>query len=179
MIAYVKYDEQSNTWKAWQYENGNLVEIELQMLPNYFSDLVTGSLVDPEKRPFFIVQVNGVNIAVPLGDEALLDHARNVDAHQGHTHGLGDLTGVAATSHSHTIANVTNLQSTLDGKSATSHSHTEYAATGHTTDTAAHTGGLGTATGGSVTSCKLWIGTVSQHNALPGQANGTLYFVEE
>ena len=157
MIAYVKYDEQSNTWKAWQYENGNLVEIELQMLPNYFSDLVTGSLVDPEKRPFFIVQVNGVNIAVPLGDEALLDHARNVDAHQGHTHGLGDLTGVAATSHS----------------------HTEYAATGHTTDTAAHTGGLGTATGGSVTSCKLWIGTVSQHNALPGQANGTLYFVEE
>lgn len=31
--------------------------------------------------------------------------------------------GAAAASHTHTIANITNLQSTLDGKSATSHTH--------------------------------------------------------
>ena len=44
-----------------------------------------------------------------------------------HTH-----TQYAATAHTHTIANVTDLQTTLDGKAATGHSHTEYAATAHT-----------------------------------------------
>lgn len=34
------------------------------------------------------------------------------------------LSGKANTSHTHSIANVTNLQTTLDGKSATSHTHT-------------------------------------------------------
>lgn len=36
------------------------------------------------------------------------------------------LSGKANSSHTHTIANVTNLQSTLDGKSNTSHSHTTH-----------------------------------------------------
>ena len=34
-------------------------------------------------------------------------------------------TGAAASSHTHTIANVTNLQSALDGKAASSHTHTK------------------------------------------------------
>ncbi|HNZ62767.1 MAG TPA: hypothetical protein PKH23_00315, partial [Bacillota bacterium] len=42
-----------------------------------------------------------------------------------------DSTAFAKTSHTHTIANVSNLQATLDGKAPASHSH-NYAATSHT-----------------------------------------------
>lgn len=52
-------------------------------------------------------------------------------ANSSHTHTIANVTnlqttldGKAASSHSHTIANVTNLQSTLDGKAASSHTHT-------------------------------------------------------
>ena len=38
-------------------------------------------------------------------------------------------------SHSHTIANITNLQSALDGKASTSHTHEFYATTKHTHNT--------------------------------------------
>lgn len=48
----------------------------------------------------------------------------------GHTHTIANVTnlqttldGKAASSHSHTIANVTDLQTILDGKSSTSHAH--------------------------------------------------------
>lgn len=48
----------------------------------------------------------------------------------GHTHSIANITnlqstldGKAASSHTHTIANITNLQSTLDGKAASSHNH--------------------------------------------------------
>jgi hypothetical protein len=48
-----------------------------------------------------------------------------------HTHTIANVTGLqtaldgkAATSHSHAIADVTNLQTSLDGKAATSHTHT-------------------------------------------------------
>ena len=36
------------------------------------------------------------------------------------------VSGKANSSHSHTIANITNLQSTLDGKAASSHTHSSY-----------------------------------------------------
>lgn len=41
----------------------------------------------------------------------------------------------APSSHSHTIANITNLQSALDGKASTSHTHEFYATTKHTHNT--------------------------------------------
>ena len=48
-----------------------------------------------------------------------------------HTHTIANVTNVqttldgkAASSHTHTIANITNLQTTLDGKAASSHTHT-------------------------------------------------------
>jgi len=51
-------------------------------------------------------------------------------ANAAHTHAIADVTnlqntldGKAATTHSHAIADVTNLQNTLDGKAATTHSH--------------------------------------------------------
>ena len=49
-----------------------------------------------------------------------------------HGHAIADVTnlqttldGKAASSHTHTIANITNLQTTLDGKAASSHTHTK------------------------------------------------------
>jgi hypothetical protein len=49
-----------------------------------------------------------------------------------HTHTIANVTslqttldGKAPTSHTHTIANVTSLQTTLDGKAPTSHTHTK------------------------------------------------------
>lgn len=47
-------------------------------------------------------------------------------ADAGHTH-----SNYAASSHAHTIANITNLQTTLDGKAAANHTH-NYAASNHT-----------------------------------------------
>ena len=40
-----------------------------------------------------------------------------------------DLSGKANSSHTHSIANITNLQSTLDGKAASNHTHTQYLST--------------------------------------------------
>lgn len=40
-----------------------------------------------------------------------------------------DLNGKANSSHTHTIANITNLQTTLDGKAASNHTHTQYLST--------------------------------------------------
>lgn len=45
----------------------------------------------------------------------------------GHTH-----SNYATSSHAHSIANITNLQSTLDGKADASHTHSGYAASNHT-----------------------------------------------
>ncbi|TXK23327.1 hypothetical protein FVR03_22780 [Pontibacter qinzhouensis] len=62
------------------------------------------------------------------------------------------LNGKAATSHTHTIANVTNLQTTLDGKAATVHTHSEFntfvkTVNGNTPDV---NGNINLATGGSI-----------------------------
>ena len=43
-----------------------------------------------------------------------------------------DLSDYSRTGHTHTIANITNLQTALDGKSPTSHTHTQYASSSHT-----------------------------------------------
>ena len=57
----------------------------------------------------------------------------------GHTHTIANVTnlqttldGKAASSHTHTIANVTNLQTTLDEKAASSHTHSYLALAGGT-----------------------------------------------
>lgn len=39
---------------------------------------------------------------------------------------------VAASSHAHSISNITGLQTALDGKASTSHTHSEYASSSHT-----------------------------------------------
>ena len=49
--------------------------------------------------------------------------AKNFDGSAAVTWSLAEI-GAAASSHTHTIANVTNLQTTLDGKAASSHTHT-------------------------------------------------------
>src|SRR5690606_32791695 len=63
--------------------------------------------------------------------KAYVDSGLAGKANTSHTHTISNVTGLqtaldgkAATSHTHSIANVTNLQSTLDGKAATSHTHT-------------------------------------------------------
>ncbi|MGN0907635.1 MAG: hypothetical protein ACI4NM_10840 [Bullifex sp.] len=55
---------------------------------------------------------------------------KNKFAAKSHTHAIADVTdlqttlnGKAASSHTHAISAITNLQSTLDGKAATSHTH--------------------------------------------------------
>lgn len=60
----------------------------------------------------------------------LADLLKNIYAAKAHKHVIADVTnlqttlnGKAATSHTHTIANVTDLQDTLNGKAASSHSH--------------------------------------------------------
>ncbi len=64
-------------------------------------------------------------------------------AEASHTHTIANITSLqssldakAASSHTHTIANITSLQSTLDGKAASSHTHSEYAASTHNHDSA-------------------------------------------
>lgn len=60
----------------------------------------------------------------------LADLLKNIYAAKAHKHVIADVTnlqttlnGKAATSHTHTIANVTDLQDILNGKAASSHSH--------------------------------------------------------
>lgn len=61
---------------------------------------------------------------------SLLDTELDGKANLGHTHAIGDVTGLqaaldgkAATSHTHIIGNITGLQAALDGKAAASHTH--------------------------------------------------------
>ena len=61
------------------------------------------------------------------GDDYRLSNSRSPTAH---THTIANITslqttlnGKAASSHSHSISNITNLQTTLDGKAASSHNH--------------------------------------------------------
>lgn len=75
-----------------------------------------------------------LNIArIPTGTTgttvALGNHTHNYAA-TSHTHAISDVTNLqttldskAATSHSHTVANVTGLQAALDGKAASNHNH--------------------------------------------------------
>lgn len=62
-----------------------------------------------------------------------------------HSHSIANITnlqstldGKAAASHSHSIANITNLQSTLDGKASASHSHSYLPLTGGTISGSTH-----------------------------------------
>lgn len=96
------------------------------------------------------------------------------------TYTAGDV-GAAAKSHTHTIANVTNLQSTLNGKAESSHTHTA-------TEVGALPIGGGTLTG-AVTASSPAIGTAGVRNIYAGTADmeagvtalatGALYFVYE
>lgn len=73
-------------------------------------------------------------LAAALGDDpnfaTTITTALAGKANTSHTHTIANVTnlqttldGKAATGHTHTIANITNLQTTLDGKAATAHTH--------------------------------------------------------
>lgn len=87
----------------------------------------------------------------------------------GHTHAIGDVSGLqaaldgkAASSHTHAISNVTGLQSALDGKAASSHTHTP--------------GSLG-AVAASGAAATLWAGSQSAYDALPAATRNAIGFV--
>lgn len=91
-----------------------------------------------------------------------LENKADVD----HTH-----TGYAATSHTHAIADITNLQTTLDGKAAASHTHTIAQVTNLQTTL------NGKVTGTGVTTARYI--TESAYNALGTKDSNTLYFIPE
>ena len=62
------------------------------------------------------------------GNRYIFDPRGNVDLSNYYTK-LETDSKYALTSHTHSIANITNLQSTLDGKSNTNHTHSNYATT--------------------------------------------------
>ena len=73
-------------------------------------------------------------------DSDLLDGIDSTGfAASSHTHSISNVSGLqdaldgkAASSHTHSISNVSGLQSALDGKAASSHSHSAYANKSHT-----------------------------------------------
>jgi uncharacterized protein YukE len=78
--------------------------------------------------------VDGLETA--LNGKAASNHTHNY-APSSHNHTIAQITnlqstlnGKAASSHNHTIAQITNLQSTLDGKAASNHTH-NYAPSSH------------------------------------------------
>lgn len=62
------------------------------------------------------------------GNRYIFDPKGNIDLSNYYTKEETD-SKYALTSHTHSIANITNLQSTLDGKSNTNHTHSNYATT--------------------------------------------------
>ena len=62
------------------------------------------------------------------GNRYIFDPRGNMDLSNYYTKSETD-SKYALTSHTHSIANITNLQSTLDGKSNTNHTHNNYATT--------------------------------------------------
>ena len=56
-------------------------------------------------------------------DLTIGNKTQSIDGSANVSYSLSDI-GAAATSHTHTIANVTDLQTTLDGKASSSHTHT-------------------------------------------------------
>lgn len=62
------------------------------------------------------------------GSRYIFDPRGNIDLSNYYTKSETD-SKYALTSHTHSIANITNLQSTLDGKSNTNHTHSNYATT--------------------------------------------------
>lgn len=92
-----------------------------------------------------------------------------------HTHAIADTTGLqaaidgkAASSHSHAIADTTGLQGALDGKAATSHSHAEADVTGLTAALAGKSATGHTHVAANVTD----LGTAATRNT--GTTNGTV-----
>ena len=68
------------------------------------------------------------------------------------------LNGKAASSHTHTIANVTNLQTTLDGKASTSHNHSGVYANASHTHTASAVGAVATSDVATVSEVETYLG---------------------
>lgn len=62
------------------------------------------------------------------GNRYIFDPRGNIDLSNYYTKSETD-SKYALTSHTHSITNITNLQSTLDGKSNTNHTHSNYATT--------------------------------------------------
>lgn len=62
------------------------------------------------------------------GNRYIFDPRGNIDLSNYYTKSEAD-SKYALTSHTHSIANITNLQSTLNGKSNTNHTHSNYATT--------------------------------------------------
>lgn len=97
------------------------------------------------------------------------------------------LAGKAASSHTHAISEITNLQSTLDGKAASSHTHTASQVSGlATVATSGSYNDLSnkpsipqptvSAASGNLT---LWTGTESEYNSISSKDPNTLYFILE
>lgn len=97
----------------------------------------------PESHTHTISEVAGLQEALDTkqasGDYATSQALTNglaAKANTSHTHTIANITnlqttlnGKAATSHTHTVANVTGLQAALDGKAASGHTHPDATAT--------------------------------------------------
>lgn len=91
---------------------------------------VTGTITHADAATKATNDGSGKNIASTYATKTELSDGLATKAASTHTHttaqvdGLDTaLAGKAATNHTHTIANVTDLQTTLDGKAAASHTH--------------------------------------------------------
>ena len=91
---------------------------------------VTGTITQADAATNATNDGSGKNIASTYATKTELSDGLATKAASTHTHttaqvdGLDTaLAGKAATNHTHTIANVTDLQTTLDGKAAASHTH--------------------------------------------------------
>ena len=67
-----------------------------------------------------------------LGEFDLSGYSKTSHTHSNYSVTSHTHSNYSTTGHTHTIANIDNLQSTLDGKSGTGHTHTAYSPTGHT-----------------------------------------------
>ena len=67
-----------------------------------------------------------------LGEFDLSGYSKTSHTHSNYSVTSHTHSNYSPTGHTHTIANIDNLQSTLDGKSGTGHTHSAYSPTGHT-----------------------------------------------
>ena len=67
-----------------------------------------------------------------LGEFDLSGYSKTSHTHSNYSVTSHTHSNYSPTGHTHSIANIDNLQSTLDGKSGTGHTHSNYSPTGHT-----------------------------------------------